>query len=97
MGDTERGREVQTGESARLPGADPKTWAGKTLLAALVHLRDLAGSGFYEATYRRMILNIEEEARSMCQCGCTLAEHESPYDAPGHCTHRCVPPWRAYS
>lgn len=28
-----------------------------------------------------------------CQCGHTRPEHESRYDAPNHCTHRCVPPW----
>lgn len=28
-----------------------------------------------------------------CQCGHTRADHDSRYDAPGHCTHRCVPPW----
>ena len=30
-----------------------------------------------------------------CQCGHTRREHESRYDAPNHCTHRCVPPWVA--
>lgn len=29
----------------------------------------------------------------VCQCGHTRAQHESRWDAPDHCTHRCAPPW----
>ncbi len=38
-------------------------------------------------------LGATERDAETCQCGHTRAQHESRYDAPNHCTHRCLPPW----